>query len=656
MLGAFRRSGAVHALRASRSLLARSTPQQPQWLSASAPAVSYVARALYHPSPAFLDATAAAQAQLKVAADIEPRLPSTKFYSLAQDGLVNDKLIRTVTNTMNIETMTDVQAKTIRETLSGDDVLAQAKTGTGKTLAFLIPVIQRLVSDPSIKRSRPSYRGHQGRRNMPADIRSIIISPTRELAEQIAHEAQRLVSGLGLTVQTAVGGTQKRLHLNKIRNEGCHILVGTPGRLKDLLSDPYSGVSAPQLQSLVFDEADRLLDDGFSREIDEIKELLPNPSEVDRQTLMFSATVPSEVMDMVRQTMKPDFKFIKTVSEDEVPTHLRVPQKVVYLDGFQNGLPAILELAKQGYARTPNFKAIVYLNSTTMVSLANDMFRRLRNDPEDRTKGHALGRLPILQIHSRLTQAQRTRVTSTFRNARSGILFSSDVTARGLDFPDVTHVIQYGLPNERQTYIHRVGRTGRANKEGEGWILLHNNEKRSFKQILGDLPIEEDSTTISVAKVNMREEIEDDGSETSRTLQQIKLAAQEVPIDDRVEAWKSQTGTIIGKLTPLSSTLPAMADLSKYGYVLPKVPHLPQRIQQALEKGDRPPQRSGRGSRDSYRPRSGHGGYNDRYQRSSSRQPRDSWNERGSSRQPRNPWNERGSSRGRRENRSYDRY
>ncbi|KAL3261248.1 hypothetical protein ABHI18_003912 [Aspergillus niger] len=650
MLGAFRRSGAVHALRASRSLLARSIPQQPQWLSASAPAVSYVARALYHPSPAFLDATAAAQAQLKVAADIEPRLPNSKFHSLAQDGLVNDRLIRTVTNSMKIETMTDVQAKTIRETLSGDDVLAQAKTGTGKTLAFLIPVVQRLVSDPSVKRSRPSYRGQQGRRNTP-DIRAIVISPTRELAEQIAHEAQRLVYGLGLTVQTAVGGTQKRLHLNKIRNEGCNILVGTPGRLKDLLSDPYSGVTAPQLQALVFDEADRLLDDGFSQEIGQIKDLLPNPEEVDRQTLMFSATVPGEVMNMVRQTMKPDFKFIKTVSEDEVPTHLRVPQKVVYLDGFQNGLPAILELAKQGYVNSPNFKAIVYLNATTMVSLANDIFRRLQNDPEDRTKGHALGRLPILQIHSRLTQAQRTRVTSTFRNARSGILFSSDVTARGLDFPDVTHVIQYGLPSERQTYIHRVGRTGRANKEGEGWILLHNNEKRAFKQMLGDLPIEEDQTTLPVAKVNMREEIEDDGSETSRTLQQIKLAAQEVPIDDRVEAWKSQTGTIIGKLQPLSATLPAMHDLSKYGYVLPKPPHLPSRIQQALEKGDRPPPRSNRGgprdsfrSRDSYRPRSS-GGYNDRYQRSSSRD-----------REPRNPWNERGSSRGRRESRSYNRY
>ncbi|OJI89560.1 hypothetical protein ASPTUDRAFT_49218 [Aspergillus tubingensis CBS 134.48] len=652
MLGAFRRSaGAVHALRASRSLLARSIPQQPQWLSASAPAVSYGARALYHPSPAFLDARAAAQAQLNVAADIEPRLPSTDFHSLAQDGLVNDRLIRTVTNSMKIQTMTDVQAKTIRETLSGDDVLAQAKTGTGKTLAFLIPVIQRLLNDPSIKRSRPGYRGRN-----PPDIRAIVISPTRELAEQIANEAQRLVSGLGLAVQTAVGGTQKRLHLNKIRTEGCNILVGTPGRLKDLLSDPYSGVKAPQLQALVFDEADRLLDDGFSQEIGEIKDLLPAPEEVDRQTLMFSATVPGEVMDMVRQTMKPDFKFIKTVMEDEVPTHLRVPQKVVYLDGFQNGLPAILELAKKGYAENSHFKAIVYLNATTMVSLANDVFRRLQNDPEDRTKGHALGRLPIYQIHSRLTQAQRTRVTSTFRSAFRGILFSSDVTARGLDFPDVTHVIQYGLPNERQTYIHRVGRTGRANKEGEGWILLHKNEKRAFKQILGDLPIEEDQTSVPVAHINMREEIEDDGSETSRTLQQYKFAAQEVPIDDRVEAWRSQAGTIIGKLQPLSATLPAMHDLCTYGYLLPKPPQLPLRIQQALERGDKPPPRSKRGgprdfrSRDSYKPRSSGGyndRYNDRYQHSSSRDSRNPWNERGSS---------RGRREGRRESRSYNRY
>ena len=120
------------------------------------------------------------------------------------------------------------------------------------------------------------------------DIRSIIISPTRELAEQIAQEAMKVTRGTGVVVQAAVGGTQKREKLQAIRREGCHLLVGTPGRLKDILSDPMSGVEAPRLSSFVLDEADRLLDDGFAPDIEEITQLLPNRRDVDRQTLLFS--------------------------------------------------------------------------------------------------------------------------------------------------------------------------------------------------------------------------------------------------------------------------------------------------------------------------------------------------------------------------------
>ena len=186
--------------------------------------------------------------------------------------------------------------------------------------------------------------GRRSARTGPSEIRALIISPTRELAEQIAVEAKKVAFGTGLSVQTAVGGTQKRAGLAKIQQEGCHLLIGTPGRLKDILSDPWTGVSAPKLNTLILDEADRLLDQGFAPDVEEIQSLLPDPTKVDRQTLMFSATVPREVMQMVRQTLKPDFKHVNTVREDEVPTHHRVPQKLVYTRGLENSLPALLEL------------------------------------------------------------------------------------------------------------------------------------------------------------------------------------------------------------------------------------------------------------------------------------------------------------------------
>lgn len=220
--------------------------------------------------------------------------------------------------------------------------------------------------------------------------------------------------------------------LHKTQREGCHILIGTPGRLLDILSDPLSGVEAPNLNALVMDEADRLLDDGFTREIDEIKTHLPDPEEVERQNLMFSATVPRDVVDLVRRTLRPGFHFAKCVNEEEEPTHARVPQKQVMVAGFENIMPSLYELVlKQQQEATAGgsrpFKAIVYFNSTAEVTLAASVFYKLgggfkRNNP--------LSGLRNFEIHSKLSQAQRTRASDDFRTCKSGILFSSDVTAR----------------------------------------------------------------------------------------------------------------------------------------------------------------------------------------------------------------------------------
>ena len=384
--------------------------------------------------------------------------------------------------------------------------IAQAKTGTGKTLGFLIPVIQRIIqNDPKLGEKAKGYK-----RAKPDDIRAIVISPTRELAEQIAVEAKKVVSGTGIVVQVAVGGTQKRAMLLKTQREGCHLMIATPGRLYDILSDEYSGIAAPRLNALVMDEADRLLDDGFQKEIDDIKTLLPDPAEVERQNLMFSATIPRDVVNLVRQTMRPGFHFAKCVSEDEEPTHERVPQKMVMVAGFENNIPALYELVLKEHQKFQAnggrpFKAIIYFNSTAEVTLASSVFYKLsggfkRNTPLSGLRG--------FEIHSKLSQAQRTRAADDFRFAKSGILFSSDVTARGMDFPEVTHVIQMGLPRERDSYIHRLGRTGRAGKEGEGWIILTPFEKQEVRRRLRDLPLVDATHELETATIDMSQPVE----------------------------------------------------------------------------------------------------------------------------------------------------
>ncbi|KAB2099634.1 ATP-dependent RNA helicase [Alternaria gaisen] len=437
---------------------------------------------------------------------IEEDGPVTEFKELATRGLVHPNLIRTITNQMKLTTMTDVQTRTINEALSGVDIIAQAKTGTGKTLGFLVPVIQRIIANAPELGEKP--RGYK--RARPDDIRAIIISPTRELAEQIAVEAKKVTSGTGIVTQVAVGGTQKRAMLQKTQREGCHLMIATPGRLFDILSDPYSGVKAPKLSALVMDEADRLMDDGFSKEIDEIKNFLPDPAEVERQNLMFSATIPREVVGLVRATMRPGFHFAKCVDENEEPTHQRIPQKYVNLAGFENIMPALYELVLQSQQKAQSgesrpFKAIIYFNSTAEVTLAASVFYKLgggfkRNTP--------LSGLRAYEIHAKLTQAQRTRAADDFRFAKSGILFSSDVTARGMDFPEVTHVIQIGLPRERDSYIHRLGRTGRAGKEGEGWLFLTPFEKHEVRRRLNNLPLQDGTHTLETATVDMTQAAE----------------------------------------------------------------------------------------------------------------------------------------------------
>ncbi|KAL9060785.1 MAG: hypothetical protein Q9162_000489 [Coniocarpon cinnabarinum] len=452
--------------------------------------------------------------------------PITRFQELSDREIVNRRIVNTLTGPMGLQTMTQVQSLTISEAVKGVDVLAQAKTGTGKTIGFLLPVLQRILeSKPELADRRGGMRVRYGAGR--SSTLALIISPTRELAEQIATEAKRLTEGTGVLVQTAVGGTQKRSHLNDMVRQGCHILVGTPGRLKDLLS---SDIEAPGLESLVLDEADRLMDDGFWPEIKDIMSLLPDTQTQDRQTLLFSATVPPDVVKLARSVLKRDMHYVRTVQEDETPTQERVKQTLVPIPGFENSLPTVLQILEKSQQQNdfiPDgrpFKAIVYFNSTAETTLNFHLLMHLRQNPHllppSLRDSRLLKSVRVHAIHSRLTQQQRTNAAAYFREARSAILCSSDVTARGMDFPGVTHVIQVGLPPSRDQYVHRLGRTARAGKEGEGWLLLPQVAMREMRTRLGRIPMDTvRPNELSAASLDTARIPEEESAEEERALE-----------------------------------------------------------------------------------------------------------------------------------------
>jgi ATP-dependent RNA helicase MSS116 len=523
--------------------------------------------------------------------DADVQSPLTKFQDLQDQGVIHKNIVRNMTEGMGLETMTEVQAKTINAALKGTDIIAQARTGTGKTVAFLLPILQNILSeDPDLAKM---VRGRGGPRSTADDIRALIVSPTRELAEQIAVEAKRLVAGTGVIVQTAVGGTQKSMGLRAIQREGCHILVGTPGRLKDILSDPYTKVEAPDLSALVFDEADRLLDQGFWPEIQEIMRLLPTPEEKNRQTLMFSATVPREVISVVRGTLKPGFQFVKCVNDNESPTHTRVPQMIVTTKGFENNLPALTELCSreiQKHNDDPEnvrpFKAIVYFGSTAEVSLATSSLHKLQTPETEGSdafggREHPFGRRTrILEIHSKLTQGARTKAAENFRRADSAILLSSDVTARGMDFPNVTHVIQMGLPSSVEQYIHRIGRTARAGKEGEGWLILNKLEDQEARHRFGGkIPLKRDNS-LETAQLDLTQEAQVSPS-AGKILNMCQAALRRVDPLEKIKAYKGLLG-VFQWINRKSDLIDALNDLSRVGWSMRTPPAIAPMLAQRL--------------------------------------------------------------------------
>lgn len=401
----------------------------------------------------------------------EKHLSDTTFDSLAN---IHPLLKRALKEKLKFNFMTQVQNQTLPHIANGVDVLARAKTGTGKTVSFLLHVLSKLVANP------PKERG----------ISVLVISPTRELASQIAVEASNLLAfAPQIKVECMVGGTSVSKDQSRLRRGDLHVLIATPGRLEDHIgNDAQTQMKSVLLRKvgvLILDECDQLLEQGFRQAIQRILQALPK----ERQTLLFTATISEEMKPILHMALKPNHVFVDTVGDkqqQEEKTNHQVAQTCVFvpLDEQFNTLARILHKHVLDPKTAQVYKIIVFFPTARAAGFAASLFDYVNH--ELFPKGNN-----ILEIHSRKSQPARTKASEQFRSRARQILFSSDVSARGLDYPDVTLVVQIGLVEVEQ-YIHRLGRTARAGKEGEGVLVLSPFEKTVLKKIQDQkIPIKE---------------------------------------------------------------------------------------------------------------------------------------------------------------------
>jgi len=382
---------------------------------------------------------------------------------------ISSEIRRAMAETFCYEFMTAVQHETLPLILKDrKDCLAKAKTGTGKTLAFMIPTIEKIASSISNKSKNRS------------DISCLVISPTRELAQQIGAETEKLLTfhkSYLRKVVVCVGGTNKKKDVQGLSGT-TPIVVATPGRLLDHLQNGGIAERMTRLDTLIFDEADQLLDMGFRPDIERILRLL-QPSRQTRQTLLFSATIPDSVSEIAGIAMRGDYNFVDTVGEDTEQTHLHVQQQLM-ITPQESQVCALAGILEREINTTKDYKIIVFFTTARLTGFMAELFNSVKNQT-----GY-----DVLEIHSRKSQKQRERASNEFRKRKKAIMFSSDVTARGMDYPDVSFVLQVGL-TDRSQYIHRLGRTARAGKSGKGGLLLTDYERDYMvKKELSDMPLE----------------------------------------------------------------------------------------------------------------------------------------------------------------------
>ena len=325
--------------------------------------------------------------------------------------------------------------------LSGHDIIGQARTGTGKTLAFGIPMLQRLASQAERRPSAPA---------------ALVVVPTRELAIQVADDLRAAGARLRTRVATVYGGRAYDPQIEALR-AAVDVVVGTPGRLLDLAGQRHLDLSG--VQSLVLDEADKMLDLGFLPDVERILQLTPP----ERQTMLFSATMPGEVVTLARRHLRR-------------PTHVRAEH---------HDEPEHVPLTEQHAFRAHHLDKIEML-ARVLQSTGRGLtmvFCRTRRSADQVAEALNGRGFAAAAVHGDLGQAQRERALRAFRNGKVDVLVATDVAARGLDVDDVTHVVNYECPEDEKAYLHRIGRTGRAGRTGIAVTFVDWDDLHRWKMI-----------------------------------------------------------------------------------------------------------------------------------------------------------------------------
>lgn len=392
------------------------------------------------------------------------------FYELDLNDQVLDAL-----DDMNFTDCTPIQEHAIPAILDGKDVIGVAQTGTGKTAAYLLPVLSRLCDNPG-----PENK-----------ISCIIMSPTRELAQQIDQALAGFSYYVPISSVAVYGGNDGIRYEQEKRGltMGADIIIATPGRLISHLS--LSNIDLSQVKYFILDEADRMLDMGFSDDIMQIEKLLPR----ERQTILFSATMPSKIQQLARNILKDPVEIKIAVSK---PAE-KIKQEVVYCCEMEK-----LKVVKWLFTHYPTQRVIIFASSKIKVK---DITRALLR------KGFNVG-----EMHSDLDQKERDAVMYAFKTQQIDILVATDIVARGIDIDDIQLVVNYDLPHDAEDYVHRIGRTARANNDGNALTLVSEKEYGGFKRMEKQLEIEIPAVTLpdEFTKPELKEDSKSRGRKPKR--------------------------------------------------------------------------------------------------------------------------------------------
>ena len=327
---------------------------------------------------------------------------------------------------------TPVQEQAIPELLKGKDVIAQAHTGTGKTFAFMLPIMENIDMDKPY-------------------IQSLIITPTRELAIQITNEAKKLAEDRGVSILAVYGGQDVERQLRQLKR-GVNIVIGTPGRLLDHIR--RKSIDLGQVKMIVLDEADEMLNMGFLKDVEDII----YKTSKNHQTMLFSATMPKQLKNLASKYMNK-------------PVEIRVDSEKVTLDEIKQVVIETTDRGKQDALcslidEERPFMAIIFCRTKRRVKTLNfDL--RIRGYNSD-------------EIHGDLSQAKREKVITDFRKMKIQLLVATDVAARGLDIEGITHIFNYDIPEDAEAYIHRIGRTGRAGESGKAFTFVTQRDQQDL--------------------------------------------------------------------------------------------------------------------------------------------------------------------------------